>query len=166
MGSLGTRWNRKCNLMRDAAKLSPRVPSTCGQNVFLSLLILRDGNAMGDSAKISPCDSSTCAQNAIISLLIIHIVPSGQIYTAIDNPSLLPSVSCLISSRYFWNYVRAADDVSHAENWQSNGWWCYSQLYKFRDWIQVSRVLRYCRERQGYSVLNDTSILVLELDFE
>jgi hypothetical protein len=79
-----------------------------------------DCNPMGDVAKISPRVPSTCVQNAILSLLIIHIIPSRQIYVAIDNPSLLPSISCLISSSYLWNYVRAADDVSHAKNLQTN----------------------------------------------
>jgi hypothetical protein len=149
MGSLGTRLHRDCNAVGDAAKISPRVPSTCAQNAILSLLIIRDCKAMGDAAKISPRVPSTCAQNAILSLLIIHIIPSRQIYVAIDNPSLVPSVSCLSTSSYLWNYVRAADDVSHAENLQSNGCRCFSHLYKFRDRIQVTRVFRYCGERHG-----------------
>jgi len=104
---------------------------------------------MGDAAKISPRVPSTCAHNAILSLLIIHIIPSRQIYVAIDNPSLVPSVSCLTTSSYLCNYVRAADDVSHAENLQRNGCWCFSHLYKLRDGIQVTRVFRYRGERQG-----------------
>src|SRR5882757_9963997 len=76
-------------------------------------------NAMGDVAKISPRVPSTCVQNAILSLLIIHIIPSRQINVAIDNPSLVPSISCLTTSSYLWNYVRAADDVFDAENLQS-----------------------------------------------
>jgi len=44
MGSLGTRVHRDCNAMGDAAKISPRVPSTCVQNAILSLLIIRDCN--------------------------------------------------------------------------------------------------------------------------
>jgi len=68
---------------------------------------------MGDGAKISPRVSSTCMQNAILSLLIIHIIPSRQIYVAIDNPSLVPSVSCLTTSSYLWNYMSAAEYVSH-----------------------------------------------------
>jgi hypothetical protein len=75
-----------------------------------------DCNAMGDVTKISPRVSSTCAQNAILSLLIIHIIPSRKIYVAIDNPSLVPSISCLTTSSYLWNYMHAADDVSHTEN--------------------------------------------------
>src|SRR5258705_5400808 len=118
MGSLGTRLHRDCNAMGDAAKISPRVPSTC-------------------------------AQNAILSVLIIHIIPSRQIYVAIDNPSFVPSVSCLTTSSYLWNDVHAADNISHAENLQSNGCRCVSHLYKFRDRIQVTRVFRYCGERQG-----------------
>jgi hypothetical protein len=74
-----------------------------------------DCNAIGDVAKISPRVPSTCAQNAILSLLIIHIILSRQIYVAIDNPSLVQSVSCLIRS-YLWNSVRAADNVSRAED--------------------------------------------------
>jgi len=104
---------------------------------------------MGDIEKISPCVPSTCAQNAILSLLIIHIIPSNQIYVAIDNPSLVPSISCLTTSSYLWNYVRAADDDSDAENLQSNGCRCFSHLYNFRDGIQVTRIFRYCGERQG-----------------
>jgi len=93
---------------------------------------------MVDAAKISPRIPSTCAQNAILSLLSIHIIPSRRIYVAIDNPSHVPSVSCLSTSSYIWNYVRAADDVSHTENLQSNGCRCFSHLYKFRDRIQVT----------------------------
>jgi len=149
MGSLGTRLHRDCNAMGDAAKISPRVPSTCAQNAILSLLIIWDCKAMGDAAKISPRVPSTCAQHAILSFLIIHIIPSRQIYVAIDNPLLVPSVSCLGTSSYVWNYVHAADDVSHAENLQSNGCLCFSHVYKFRDGIQVTRVFRYCGERRG-----------------
>ena len=76
---------------------------------------------MGDSANISPRVPSTCAENAILSLLIIHIIPCRQIYVAIDNPSFILSVSRLISSSYFCNDVRPADNISHAENLQSNG---------------------------------------------
>ena len=104
---------------------------------------------MGDAVNISPRVPSTCAQNAILSLLIIHIIPSGQIYVAIQNPSLVPSVSCLTTGSYLWNDVRAADNISHVENLQSNGCQCFSRLYKFRDGIQVTRVFRYCGQRQG-----------------
>jgi hypothetical protein len=149
MGSLGTRLHRDCNDMGDAAKISPRVSSTCAQNAILSLQIIRDCKAMGDAAKISPRVPSTCAPNAILSLLIIHIIPSRQIYVAIDNPTFVPSVSCLTSSSYLWNDVRAADNISHAENLQSNGCLCFSHLYKFQDRIQVTRVFRYCGDRQG-----------------
>ena len=85
---------------------------------------------MGDAAKISPHVPSTCVQNAILSLHIILIIPSHQIYVAIDNPSLVPSVFCLTTSSYLWNYLRAADNVSHAENLETNGCWCFSHLYK------------------------------------
>ena len=140
---------RNCKAMGDTTKISPRVPSTCTQNEILSLLIIRDCKAMGDAAKISPRVSSTCAQNAILSLLIINIIPSRQIYVAIDNPSFIPSVSCLTTSSYVWNDVRAADSISHAENLQTNGYRSFSHLYKFRDRIQVTWVFRYCGERQG-----------------
>jgi len=50
-----------------------------------------------------------------LSFQIIHIIPSHQIYVAIDNPSLVPSVSCLTTSSYHWNYVRAADEVSQVK---------------------------------------------------
>jgi hypothetical protein len=67
MGSLSTHMHLDCNAMRDVAKISPRVPSTC-------------------------------AQNAILSLLIIHIIPSSQSFVAIENPLLVPSVSCRTTS--------------------------------------------------------------------
>jgi hypothetical protein len=140
---------RHCKAMSDTAEISPRVPSTYVRNTMRSLPIIRDCKAMGKAATISPRIPSTCAQSAILSLQIIHIIPSRQIYMAIDNPSLVMSVSCLTTSCYLWNYMRAADDVSHAENFQSNGWWCFSHLYKFRDRIQVTRVFRYCGELQG-----------------
>jgi hypothetical protein len=149
MGSLGTSLHRDCNAMGDAETISPRVPSACAQNAMLSLLIIRDCKAMGDPAKISPRVPSTCAQNAILSLQIIHIIPSRQIYVDIDNPSFVPSVSCLTTSTYLWNDVRAADNISHAENLQSNGCRRISHLYKCRYRIQLTRVFRYCGERQG-----------------
>ena len=86
---------------------------------------------MGDAAKISPRVPSTCVQNVIVSLLIIYIIPSRQIYVAIDNPSLVPSVSCPTCIIYLWNYVRRTDNVSHAENLQGNSSWCFSHVYKF-----------------------------------
>jgi len=58
---------------------------------------------MGDAAKTSPRAPSSSAQNAILSLLIIHIIPSRQIYVAMDDPLLVPSISChtTISEMYF-----------------------------------------------------------------
>jgi len=126
----------------------------------------RNWNVMGDVVKICPRVPSTCAQNAILSLLIIHIIPSRQDYVAIDNPSLVPSLSCLTTSSYLWNYVHTADNCSHTENLQSNFGRCISHLDKFRDGIQVTRVFRFCCESQGWPVLKESSILVLELDFE
>jgi len=138
MGSLGMHLHQDCNAIGDAAKISPLVPSTCAQNAILSSLIIRDCNAMGDAAKISPRVHSTCVHNAILSLLIIHIIRSRQIYVAIDNPSFILSVSCLTTSSCPWNEVCASDDISHVENLQRNGCWCFSHLYKFRDGIQVT----------------------------
>jgi hypothetical protein len=160
MGSWGSRLHRDCNTMGDAAKSSPRVPSTCVQNAILSLRIIRDCKAMDDAGNISPRIPSTCAQNAILSLLIMHIIQRRQIYVAIENPSFVPSVSCLTSSSSLWNDVRAADNISHGENLQSNGCRCFSHMYKFRDGIQVTRGSRYCGEHQGYPVLNESSIIV------
>ena len=127
----------------------------CGQlwpYVGLGLLgvhLHQDCNAMGHTAKISPCVPSACAQSAILCLLIIHSIPSCQIYVAIDNPLLVSSISWLTTSSYFWNYVCPADIVLHAENLQSNGCQCVAHLDKFQDGIQVTRVCRYCGERQG-----------------
>jgi hypothetical protein len=149
MGSLGTCLHRDWNAMGDAAKISPSIPSTCAQNAILALLIIWDCKAMADTAKISSHVPSTCAQNAILSLLIIHIIPSHQIYVAVDNPLLVPSVSCLTTSSYLWNDVRTADNISHTENMQSNGYQSFSHLYKFRDGIQVTQVFRYCGECPG-----------------
>ena len=115
----------------------------------LGTSVQRDCNAIGDAVKISPRVPSTCTQYAILSSLIIRIIPSCQIYVAIDNPSLVASVSRLTTTGYLSHYVRTADDVSHAENLQSNGCRCVSHLYKLQDRIQVTRVFRYCGERQG-----------------
>jgi hypothetical protein len=117
--------------MGDAAKISPRVPSTSAQNAIPSILIIRDCKAMGDAGKISPRVPSTCAQNATLSLLLIHIIPSHQIYVASDNPSLVPSVSCLTTSSYHWNYVRAADDVSQVNTCKATSAGAYLTSTKF-----------------------------------
>jgi len=79
----------------------------------LGMRLHQDCNALGDAAKTSPHVPSTCVQNATLSLLIVHIIPSHQMYVAIDNPSLVPSISCFATSRYLWNYVRASDNVYH-----------------------------------------------------
>jgi len=100
----------------------------------LGMHLHQDYNAMGNIANISPCVSCTCMQNAILFLLIIHIIPSRQIYVAIDNPSLIPSVSCFTISSYLSNYVCAVNGASHSENLQSNGCQWLSHLYKFQDW--------------------------------
>jgi len=71
---------------------------------------------MGVAAKVSPRVPSTWEQNGIDSLPIIHIIPSQMIYVAIDNPSLVTSGSCLTSTSYLWNDVRAAENISHTEN--------------------------------------------------
>jgi len=79
---------------------------------------------------------------------------------AIDIQSLTPSVYCRTTSSYHWKYVPAADNISHAENLQHNGWQCFSHLYKFRDGIQVTQVVSYYGAHQGYAVLNESSIFV------
>jgi len=84
---------------------------------------------------------------------------------AIDNPSFVPSVSCLTISSYLWNEVRTADILSQAQNLPSNGCGGFSHLYNFWDQIQVTRDCRYCGEHQGYPLLNESSILVQEFDF-
>jgi len=120
----------------------------CGQlwqYIGMSSLSMRlnwDCNAMGDTAKISCRVPSTCAQNANFPLLIIHIIPSRQIYVGIDNPLLVPPITSLTTSSFLWNYVRAANNVSHAEILPSNSCRCFSHLYKFQDGIQVTRVFR------------------------
>jgi len=125
-----------------------------------------DGNGMGDAAKISRRITATCVQNAILSLLIIHIIPGRQIDVAMDDPLLIPSVSSLTTSSYLWNYVRAANDVSHIEHLPSGGCRCVSHVYILRDRIQVTKVFRYRGERQGQRVLNESSIRIWELHFE
>jgi len=92
----------------------------------------RDCNAMGDAVQISPRVPSAGVPNATLTWLIIHIIPSRQIYVAIDNPSVVPSVSGLNTHSYLWDYVRAANNVSHAENLQGNSCWCFSHLYKLK----------------------------------
>jgi hypothetical protein len=67
MGSLDMSMHGDCNVMGEAAKISPRVRSTCAHNAILSLLIIQDCKAMCDAVKISPRVPSTCAQNAILS---------------------------------------------------------------------------------------------------
>jgi len=109
---------------------------------LLGMCLDRDWNAMGDIAKISPRVPFNCAQNAILSLLIIHVIPSRQIYVAFNNPSLILSVSCLNAGSFLWNYVHVANNASHTKNLQNNGCRCYSHLYKFQAWIQVTWVFR------------------------
>jgi len=81
-------------------------------------------NVMGDAAESSPHVPSTCVHNTIRSLLIVHIIRSRQIYVAVDNPSLPPSMSCLITGNDPCNYVPAANNVSHADISQSNDCLC------------------------------------------
>jgi hypothetical protein len=123
-------------------------------------------NSMGGSAKISPPVLSHGAQNEIISVLIIHTVRSHQISVAIDNQELVPSISSCTTHSDLWNYVFAANIISHAETLQSNGCWCFSYLNTFRDRIQVTWVFRYCAERQGEPVLKESFIIILQIDFE
>jgi len=104
---------------------------------------------MGNAAKISPCVPSTSTQNAILSLLIIHIIPSRQIYVAMDNPSLVTSASCLSTTSHHWNELRVAENISHAENLRRHGYRCCSHLYKFWGGIQVTWVFSECGDSQG-----------------
>ena len=109
----------------------------------------QDCNAIGEVVTISPLVHSTCAQNSILSLLIVYSISSRQIDVAMDNPSLVPPISYLTTSNYLWNYMHAANNVSHAEIFQSNCCRYFSQLYKFWDGIQVTQVFRYCGQRPG-----------------
>jgi len=94
--------NRNFNGMGDAGKFSPPIHSTLAQNVIQSLLIIWDGKAMDDAATISRQVPSTCVQNAFLSLLILPSILSPQMYVAIDNPVLVPSVSWLTTTNYLW----------------------------------------------------------------
>jgi len=53
--------------MGDAAKISPRLPSTCVQNAIVSVPIIRDWKVMGDAGNISLRVTSTCMQYAILT---------------------------------------------------------------------------------------------------
>jgi len=119
-----------------------------GEMGSFGMRLHRDCNAMGNGVKTLPRINSTSARNAILSLVIIHIIPSHQIYVTIHNPSLVPSIFCLTTSSYPWYYVRAADDVTHSDHWQSNGYRCFPHLYTFRDGIQPTWVFRLFGERQ------------------
>jgi hypothetical protein len=149
MSSLGTRLHQDCNGMVEAVNISCCDPSTCTKNVICMFRIDRDCKAMGDAAKIPPRIRSTCTHNAILSLLNIHIIPSHQIYLASDNSSLVLSISCLTTSCYLWNDMCEAINISHGENFQSNGCPRCSHWFKFRDRIHVSRVFGDYGERQG-----------------
>lgn len=86
---------------------------------------------MAEAVKTSLRVPPTCVQNAILCVQIIPIIPIRPIYVAIGNPLKVWSVFCLTSSGYIWKYVRAADDVEHAENLQNNCCRWISHLYKF-----------------------------------
>ena len=77
---------------------------------------------MGDVAEILPCVPSPSAYNALLSSVTVHIIRSGHIYVAMHNSSLIPSCSCQSTSSYLWNDVRAANNISHSENLQHNGY--------------------------------------------
>jgi len=125
-------------------KLSPSI----GMG-WLGTRLHRNCNVMGEAAKISLHIHSTCVQSAILSLLIRQIIPSGQRYTTVNNPLLVLSVSRLSTNSYLSFYVCAADNVSNREILHSNGCWCFSQLYKFQDRIQITWIFRNCGELQG-----------------
>lgn len=106
---------------------------TICRNVFVGYPVSLEFQYNLWCGKVCPHIPSTCATYAIMSFLIMHMISSCQICVAIDNPSLVPSVCCLESSTYFWNYVCVAANASHAENLQSNGWRCLSGGYTFWD---------------------------------
>jgi hypothetical protein len=111
----------------------------------------QDCSAMADAANISSHIHLTFMQNAVISFLYILIISSHQINIAIDNPSLLPSVYCLTTCSYPWNYVRAADTISHTEHMQSNCCGCLSHLSNFEmesKLPEISTVVRSTRANQ------------------
>jgi hypothetical protein len=84
-----------------------------------------DLNVIVDTVKISRRIPSTCAQNVILCKLIISIIPSSPIYIAIDNTARVPSVTCFTTCSDLWNYLQAADNLSHAESVQSYGCQCF-----------------------------------------
>ena len=98
---------------------------------------------MGDTVNISPRVSSPVVQNAILFLLIIHIIPSRQIYVAIDNPSLVLSVSCLTTSSYLWNELPATYNISLAET-------CEQLLLVH---VSLVQILRRDRSYRSFQVL-------------
>ena len=110
-------------------------------------MLHQDRNALADVVKISPHIPSTGTQNAILSLIIIHVISSSQIYVAIDNPSLLRSVSCFTTSRFLWHCVRAAEYVSHAANLRRKRCQWLFHFSRFRDGIQDTQVFKYSGER-------------------
>jgi hypothetical protein len=95
MGSFGTHLYRDCNAISDAAKISPRVSSTCAQNAILSVLIIRECKAMGDAANISPRVPSTCTQNVLRGVL----KPNNQ-YNTLLNLSTTAYLISHFSSSY------------------------------------------------------------------
>jgi len=125
-----------------------------------------DCNPMRDTANISSCLPSTSAQIPFDSLLIIHIILMIQCNMVIENPLLVPSVSCFITHCYPWNSVCTTDNVSHAENLQINRCQRFSNLKKLQQGIQVPRDDWYCGECLGGSVLNASSIPVQEFYFQ
>jgi len=123
-------------------------------------------NAISDTAKISPCVPSPCVQNAIFSFLVIHIIPRRQIFVAVDNPSLIPSVFCLKTSSYLWNSVGAPDDVSHAQNMQRNSCQCFLTCTNFQmgsKWPKFSGIVVPARAMQ-YSTKAPSSFRSLMLN--
>ena len=101
------------------------------------MCLYQDQNEMGNAAIISHCVPSSCVYNAMLSTQTFQVIPSRQMYVAIDNPSLIPSFRCLTTSTYWANYLCTAGDVSHVEQLQSNDCQCFSQLNKFQDQFHV-----------------------------
>jgi hypothetical protein len=100
-----------------------------------------DRNEMGDAAKTSPHIPSICTPNAILSSVIKHIIPSRQIYVAIDNPSIFHLSPLLLLVAISGILYVQPIDVSQAEKLQCNSYFCISHRYKFRDRINVTLVV-------------------------
>jgi len=110
--------------------------------------------------------SYTCVQNWILSFLTKPIIGSHQGKMAIDNASLVLSMSYSTPSNSLCNHVIPANDVSPAENVKINSCQCFPRLYKCGYGIHVIWVVTYRDQRHGTTGLNKIFIFVQGLDFE